>query len=74
MAVREQRWERGDSTKYHDSELGRLSRLEDYSPEGRLTSSVDYTYDDHGNNIERVVRDGSGKFIRRLQFEFDVQA
>jgi hypothetical protein len=73
MPVREQRWERGDTTKYHDSESGQLSRSEDYSPEGRLTCSVDYTYDDRGNNIERVVRDGTDKLIRRLQFEFDVQ-
>jgi hypothetical protein len=33
--------------------------------------SVDYRYDEAGQNIERLVCGGDGKQIRRLEFDFD---
>lgn len=61
----------GSFTKYFHSQYGRLERLEDYDQNGKLILSVEYCYDDKDQNIERVVRDSSGKQIRRLSFEFN---
>lgn len=55
------------------SDSGKRIRVEDYSASGELKLSVDYRYDAHGNNVERVVRNGSGGLLRRLEFDFDAQ-
>lgn len=71
MRTREFRSDDGRWSKETYSDTGRILRIEDYSPSGRLSLSVDYRYDDRGNNVERIVKDGNGRQIRRLAFDFD---
>ena len=73
MQVREDRGDDNSSTKYHYSDTGELLRLEDFDRDGQLTLTVDYRYDERGNNVERIIRNAQGKLVRRLEFDFDAE-
>jgi hypothetical protein len=53
------------SVRYYDSN-GLLCRIETLDASEKIRVSVDYGYDQDGNNIERIVRDGGGSVIRRI--------
>jgi hypothetical protein len=46
----------------------RLSCIETFAA-GQLKAAIDYSYDDAGNNVERVVRDSAGTVLRRIQLD-----
>jgi hypothetical protein len=43
-----------------------LCRIETHDANDNLKVSIDYTYDEAGINIERVVRDALGNILRRI--------
>jgi hypothetical protein len=43
-----------------------LCRIETLDAKDNLKVSIDYTYDEAGNNVERVVRDPLGNVLRRI--------
>ena len=45
----------------------RLCCIETVAPTGELQAAIDYLYDDAGVNYERIVRDGAGTVLRRMQ-------
>ena len=53
------------SVRYYDSN-DVLCRVETLDANENLKVSIDYTYDEAGNNVERVVRDPLGDILRRI--------
>ena len=43
-----------------------LCRIETLDASDNLKVSIDYTFDEAGNNVERVVRDPLGNVLRRI--------
>ena len=56
------------SVRYFDSS-GRLCRIETLDASEKIRVSVDYGYDQAGNNVERIVRDAAGSVIRRIALD-----
>jgi len=48
---------------------GRLCCIETFASSGQLKAAIDYLYDEAGNNVERIVRDGVGTVLRKLRFD-----
>lgn len=46
-----------------------LCRIETLDAKDNLKVSIDYTYDEAGNNVERVVRDPRGNVLRRITLD-----
>ena len=46
-----------------------LCRVETLDANDNLKISIDYTYDEAGNNVERILRDSVGNVLRRIMLD-----